>query len=133
MSMRFGGPAPGVETTGLAASLMEKWTRLEPLTVAGHSGVSPPSLDLTEDELKLVSVWADLFKEEIEGVRRIRNFVTHLGPTGVPVSELVDANEFADKLLQLLIARVPRLSSVLGVELPSTPWWDVPRAEGTGA
>lgn len=126
MSMSMPGPIPAVDAAQLASSLAEKWARLEPLVVAGQRRASPPSLDLTDAELDIVARWADLFQEEIEAVRRARNYITHLNPASVPLSDLIDANEFADRLLQLLVARVPRLGEALDVQLPSTPWWDLP-------
>ncbi len=82
-------------------------------------------MELTPEETDLVRVWSDLFKEELDAVRRTRDYVVHL-PDAVPVQDLVEANEFADRLLQLLVARVPRLQDVLGVQVPNVRWWDVP-------
>lgn len=129
MSTSFPGAPAGADTASLAAALIKKWALLEPLAIAGWRRASPPSLALADDELDQVSAWANVFKQEIETIRHTRNFVTHLGPAAVSVSQLVDANDFSERLLQLLVAKVPRLSEALGIHLPSTPWWDVPRQE----
>ncbi len=116
------------DVSRLGQELSGKWAQIEPLVLAGQGRITPPGIDLSKDELDLVKIWSDLFKEEIDAVRKTRNYTVHVSPAAVPVSDLVEANEFADRLLQLLVARVPKLEDVVDVHSPQVPWWDVPDA-----
>jgi hypothetical protein len=114
------------DATRLGSALTEKWAHIEPLVQAGQGRVTPSRVELSKGELDLVKMWSDLFKEEIDAVRKARNYAVHISPTAIPVSDLVEANELAERLLQLLVARVPKLEDVVEVHAPEAPWWDVP-------
>jgi hypothetical protein len=107
--MNSRGHIPAADVIELGSSLTSKWDQIERFYLAGKARVAPTGIALDDDELDLLKIWANLFKEEIDAVRQVRDFVVHLSASAVSVPQLVEANDFADRLLRLLVARLPKL------------------------
>ncbi|HEV2754220.1 MAG TPA: hypothetical protein VG318_00385 [Actinomycetota bacterium] len=104
----------------LGSSLTHKWAQIERYYLAGQARVAPTGIELDDGELDLLKTWANLFNEEIDAVRQVRDFVVHLSASAVSVPQLVEANEFADRLLRLLVARLPKLRDHVGLPMPAS-------------
>jgi hypothetical protein len=113
------------------AELLENWARMEPFVVIGLSNQeSSPHFRGGPAELQVVKTWAELFKEEIGAVRRARDFAAHIPSPLIPATDLVQANEMATRLLDLLGRRLPELRNYV---VDASPWWSAQapsRAQG---
>lgn len=102
----------------LTAELLQRWARLEPFVHIGISKAPGPRVNLDEAEIDVVRSWVTLFREEIEAIRRARNFTRHLPAQFLPADELVEANEVASRLAAALADRLPRFREFLADETP---------------
>lgn len=95
----------GNEGSQLEREILDGWARLEPYVDVASGRAEPSAVGLDSADAEVVAQWGELFREEIEIVRRARNVVVHL-PRTLPEDDLRQAKEFGTRLLDLLLNRL---------------------------
>lgn len=96
----------------LAEDLVRRWAAMERFVVAGRSDGAAARMGLDPEEVEVVRRWASLFAGEIEAIRRARAFSVHLPASMLPLHDLVEANDLADRIGGLLAEKLPRFRAV---------------------
>ena len=97
----------------LELDLLKSWEALEPFVLQARRQDEPVEDSPLDEQGKAISIWENLFKEEIGEVRQARDAVAHL-PGSVQVEDLVQAKEFADRLITLLESRLKNMPDLSG-------------------
>lgn len=111
--------------------LLDRWAAIEPYVLAARrvpAALWPKesAMVLARAQLESVDRWYNLFRQEIDGLRRVRNEMVHrLGP--VPIEVLDQAIDDAERLGALLHAQFGRIPTASRHVIPSSEGWAVRR------
>ncbi|MDQ3957348.1 MAG: hypothetical protein M3273_03400 [Actinomycetota bacterium] len=110
-------------TFPLRSALLENWRAIETLLAATTSDLKHPAGGLSDHSRLALKLWAKLFADEISDVRQVRNRLVHL-PSSIETSDLIEANELAERLVKLALHRAPELRDSVKVRTQSESWWE---------